>query len=113
MEQHDECQDAAIAQTLAEEEITLATASSIELARRLAERPAIVYQEIAFEQGRQNSIEAAQEPALDPPKETPPPPHCLLCNRAERLSEIEDVGHLCFTCLEHNSGAELEGFTLG
>jgi hypothetical protein len=53
MEQHEESQDAAIAQALAEE-ITLATASNIELARRLAERPAIFYQEIVVEQGERN-----------------------------------------------------------
>ena len=50
--------DAALAQALADEETTLATASTIELARSLAERLAIVYQEIAIAQGLQNIAEA-------------------------------------------------------
>jgi hypothetical protein len=117
MDHHHESQDAAIAQALAEEEITLATASNIELARRLAERPAIVYQEIAFEQGQQNIAQArAQQAAMDAaqePASVTQLPHCLICDRAGRLSEIESVGHLCFSCLQHNSGAELEGLAFG
>jgi hypothetical protein len=118
MEQHNESQDAAIARAVAEEENTLATASTIELARRLAERHAIVYQEIVIEEGQRNIAQAqAQQtrtdaaPAAAPgtPQEEPLPPHCLICDRADRLSEIDDVGHLCFSCLQHNSGAELEG----
>lgn len=121
MGQDDASQDAAIAQALAEEETTLATASNIELARRLAERPATLYQEIGFEQGRQNiaytraqqaASDAVQEPASEVPHAARPP-HCLVCDRAERLSEIENVGHLCFSCLQHNSGAELEGLVFG
>lgn len=122
MEQHDESHDAALAQALAEEEITLATASDIELARRLAERPAFVYQEIALEQGQQNvartqaqpaSTDEAQKPAEEARQEAPSLPHCLICDRAEHLSRIQDVGHLCFSCLSHNSGAELEGLAFG
>jgi len=118
MEQHDESHDAALAQALAEEEITLATASNIELARRLAERPTFVYQEIALEQGQENiartqaqqaSADSTQKPAEDsPPGEAPSLPHCVVCDRTEHLSKIPDVGHLCFSCLSHNSGAELE-----
>jgi hypothetical protein len=40
--------DAALAQALSDEETTLATASTIDLACSLAERPVIVYQEIAM-----------------------------------------------------------------
>jgi hypothetical protein len=40
--------DAALAQALADEGTTLATASTIDLACSLAERPVIVYQEIAM-----------------------------------------------------------------
>jgi hypothetical protein len=53
-----EAQDAALAQSLADEETTLATASTIELTRSLAERPTIVYREIAMAQGLQNIAEA-------------------------------------------------------
>jgi hypothetical protein len=122
MAQHDESHDAALAQALAEEEITLATASDIELARRLAERPAFVYQEIALEQGQQNvartqaqpaSTDDAQKPAEEARQEAPSLPRCLICDGAEHLSRIQDVGHLCFSCLSHNSGAELEGLAFG
>ena len=100
-----ESDDVAIALALTEEENTLATASNIELARRLAERPAVVYQEIAIEEGQSNL--AITEVAQAAPEE-PTPPHCLVCDRTDHLSEIQDVGHLCFSCLQHNFGAELD-----
>jgi hypothetical protein len=49
-----EALDATLAQALVDEETTLATASTIELARSLAEHPTIVHQEIAMAQGQQN-----------------------------------------------------------
>ena len=122
--------DVALAQALMEEETTLATASTIELARKLAERPAPVYQEIALEEGQRNLAQAqaqvqvqqststaADEAATAPPEqqeaEQEPtslvvePRRCLTCDTAEHLSEIQDVGYLCFSCLQHNCGAEL------
>lgn len=33
---------------------------------------------------------------------------CLLCDKVDHLHEIPNVGTLCFTCLQHNNGAELE-----
>jgi hypothetical protein len=53
-----EAPDTALAQALADEETTLAIASTIELARSLAERLAIAYQEVAMAQGLQNIAEA-------------------------------------------------------
>ena len=94
---------------MADEETTLAAASTIELACSLAERPAIAYQEIAMAQGLQNIVEAQAQQTSDGALEEPAPrPHCLPCDRTDQLHEIKDVGHLCFSCLQHNSGAELE-----
>lgn len=116
MGESEEDQDAALAHTLAEEEMALALAANIELARKLAERPAFVYQEIAWEQGQQKIAQAkAEQEAADAAQggtedeAEAVPPCCLLCNKAEHLSEIDDVGHLCFSCLYTNSGVELKG----
>jgi hypothetical protein len=104
MEQHDESHDTALAQALAEEETTFVTASNIEHARKLTQRPAFLYQEIVFGQGEQNvarawpqqaSTNEAQEPAEDPAQEASSLGHCLICDRAEHLSKIQDGGHLC------------------
>lgn len=38
---------------------------------------------------------------------------CLLCGRGDRLTDIPDLGVLCFTCIIHNQGAELERLAFG
>ena len=45
-------------------------------------------------------------PQAPPPEQ--PARQCAICLADERLKDITNVGTLCFTCMHHHMGAELE-----